>query len=191
MSSTSTVRVDPYRAFNFLVTLTRSAKSLNFGGMKIPSPPSMAPPPPPPSIGVSVSVSPAPRRAPPKPQAPAAGFSECSGLELALDIEEYKEGGNNGTVLRFPTSSKWTNLRLKRGIALSDDLWLWHYGFVQGTGMRRDGVVTLLDEQQNPVKAWSFKRGLPVKWTGPSLNATQSQVAFEEIEIAHEGMTLL
>jgi phage tail-like protein len=191
MSSTPTARVDPYRAFNFLVTLTRSAKSLNFGGMKIPSPPSMAPPPPPPSIGVQVSVSPAPRRAPPKPQAPVAGFSECSGLELALDIEEYKEGGNNGTVLRFPTRAKWTNLRLKRGIALSDDLWQWHYGFVQGTGTRRDGVVTLLDEQHNPVKAWSFKRGIPVKWTGPTLNATQSQVAFEEIEIAHEGMTLL
>ena len=33
-------------------------------------------------------------------------------------------------------------------------------------------------------------RGLPVKWTGLSLNAGQSQVAFEEIEIAHEGLTL-
>jgi phage tail-like protein len=191
MSSSPTVRVDPYRAFNFLITLTRSAKSLNFGGMMIPSPPSMAPPPPPPSTGGGAAPSPAPRRAAPKPPAPAAGFSECTGLELALDIEEYKEGGNNGTVLRFPTRAKWTNLRLKRGIALSDDLWQWHYGFVQGTGARRDGVVTLLDEQQNPVKVWLFKRGIPVKWTGPSLNATQSQVAFEEIEIAHEGMTLL
>jgi phage tail-like protein len=191
MSSGPTVRIDPYRAFNFVITLTRSAKSLNFGGMKIPSPPSMSPPPPPPSIGGGAPSSPAPRRAAPKPPAPAAGFSECSGLEIALDVEEYKEGGNNGTVLRFPTRAKWTNLRLKRGIALSDDLWLWHYGFVQGMGARRDGVVTLLDEQKNAVKAWSFKRGIPVHWTGPSLNAGQSQVAFEEIEIAHEGMMLL
>jgi phage tail-like protein len=183
--------VDPYRAFNFLVTFSRSAKSLNFRGMKIPSPPSMSPPPPPPSSGVSVSASVAPRRAPPKPPAPVAGFSECSGLEIDIDIEEYKEGGNNGTVLRFPTRAKWTTVRLKRGIALSDDLWQWHYGFVQGTGTRRDGVITLLDEQQNPAKTWSFKRGIPVKWTGPSLNATQSQVAFEEVEIAHEGLTLL
>jgi phage tail-like protein len=62
---------------------------------------------------------------------------------------------------------------------------------VLGTVARRDGVVTLLDEERNVVKAWSFTRGLPVKWSGPSLNAMQSQVAFEEIEIAHEGLALL
>ena len=153
-------RVDPYRGFNFLITLVSSSSSL--------------------------STVLAPIQA-----VPAGGFSECSGLELSLDIEEYKEGGNNGTVLRFPTRVKWSNLRLKRGLALSDDLWRWHYGFVQGSVARRDGVVTLQDEQQKPVKMWSFTRGLPVKWTGPSLNAAQGQVAFEEIEIAHEGLTQL
>jgi hypothetical protein len=30
---------------------------------------------------------------------------------------------------------------------------------------------------------------LPVKYTGPSLNATQSSVAIEAIEIAHEGLS--
>jgi phage tail-like protein len=124
-------------------------------------------------------------------KAPAAGFSECSGLEFSLDVEEFREGGNNGTVLRFPTRIKWTNLRLKHGLALSDDLWQWHYSVVLGQVARRDGVVTLLDEERNTVKAWSFTRGLPVKWSGPSLSAMQSQVAFEEIEIAHEGLTLL
>ena len=34
-----------------------------------------------------------------------------------------------------------------------------------------------------------FTRGLPVKWSGPSFNASQSQVVFEEVEIAHEGLT--
>ena len=186
----STTRVDPYVAFNFIVTLTRSPKALNFGGMAAPAPPSMAPPPPPPATGGGVTLSPAPKRAAASPQAPAAGFSECSGLELTIDVEEYMEGGNNAGVLRFPTRTKWTHLRLKRGLALSDDLWQWHYDFVQGTGARRDGVITLLDEQQNPVKVWSFKRGIPVKWTGSSLNAMQSQLAFEEIEIAHEGLAL-
>jgi len=28
--------------------------------------------------------------------AAAGGFSECSGIELTLTPEEYKEGGNNG-----------------------------------------------------------------------------------------------
>jgi len=153
-------RVDPYRGFNFLITLIDSTSSL--------------------STSVTAIQS-----------APQGGFSECSGLEMALDIEEYKEGGNNGTVLHFPTRLKWTNLRLKRGVALSDDLWLWHYGFVQGQVQRRDGLISLQDEEHKSVKTWSFRRGLPVRWTGPALNATQNQVAIEEIEIAHEGLQLL
>jgi phage tail-like protein len=76
-------------------------------------------------------------------------------------------------------------------VALSTDLWDWHYGFIQGKVQRRDGVVTLMDELHIPVKVWSFRRGIPVKWTGPSLNAAQNQVAVEELEITHEGLRLL
>jgi phage tail-like protein len=160
MSSMSpTLPSDPFRGFNFVVSLIDSSSLLASG---VPSLESGA----------------------------LAGFSECSGLEMGLDIEEYKEGGNNGTVLRFPTRMKWTNLRLKRGITFASDLWQWHYDFSQGVGTRRDGMVVLQDEQHNPAIVWSFTRGLPVKWMGPSFNAGQSQVAFEEIEIAHEGLSL-
>jgi phage tail-like protein len=159
-SAAQAVRVDPYRAFNFVITLVDTANA--------------------PGSTMTATQS-----------RPAGGFSECSGLEMSLDVEEYKEGGNNGVTLRFPSRVKWANLRLKRGMAMADDLWLWHYGFVQGKVVRRDGVVTLQDEQQNPVKVWSFTRGLPVKWTGPSLNASQNQLAIEELEIAHEGLKRL
>jgi phage tail-like protein len=150
--SANPLRIDPFRSFNFLISLIDSS---GIGA---------------PSLG---------------------GFSECSGLEMSFEVEEYKEGGNNGTVLKFPTRAKWTNLKLKRGVALSTDLWDWHYGFIQGKVQRRDGVVTLMDELHIPVKVWSFRRGIPVKWTGPSLNAAQNQVAVEELEITHEGLRLL
>jgi hypothetical protein len=38
---------------------------------------------------------------------------------------------------------------------------------------------------------WFFRRGLPVKYTGPAFNATQNTVAIETIEIAHEGLHLV
>jgi phage tail-like protein len=158
--SASPLRIDPYLAFNFLVSLIDSSSTLTAVAT---------------AIG-SVAVG---------------GFSECSGLEMSLDVEEYREGGNNGTVLKFPSRVKPTNLRLKTGVALRDDLWLWLYGFSEGQVQRRDGIVTLLDQQQNPVKVWSFSRGLPVKWSGPTLNASQNQVAIQELEIAHEGLRLL
>jgi phage tail-like protein len=116
------------------------------------------------------------------------GFSECTGLEMSLKIEEYNEGGRNGGALRFPTRVSWSNITLKTGIGLSTALWDWHFGFVQGTGRRRDGTIALLDEQRMPRVIWYFSRGLPVKYSGPALNATESKVAIESIEIAHEGI---
>lgn len=118
------------------------------------------------------------------------GFSECSGLEMALQVEEYREGGNNGTVLKFPTRTTWSNIRLRRGVSFSDDLRLWHHNFVEGRGARRDGLIILQNDMLIPVRMWRFSNGLPVKWTGPSLNAAQSQVAIEELEIAHEGLNM-
>lgn len=116
------------------------------------------------------------------------GFSECTGIEMELETESYSEGGNNGRVLNFPTRVKWPHIRLKRGMAVGAELWNWHYGFVQGKGKRRDGVIVLQNDAHLPVQLWTFSRGLPVKWTGPSLNASQSQVAIEELEIVHEGL---
>jgi len=118
----------------------------------------------------------------------AGGFSECTGLDLTLQPEEYKEGGNNGSVLKFASRASWSNIVLKRGITHSSALWDWHFSFVEGQGRRRDGVIVLLDGARAPVQTWYFRRGLPVKYSGPSLNATASSVAIEVIEIAHEGI---
>ncbi len=116
------------------------------------------------------------------------GFNECSGLEMSLQVEEYKEGGNNGQLLKFPTRVTWTNITLKKGIGAGQTLWDWHYGFSQGTGRRRDGVIVLLNDLHVPNNIWYFRRGLPVKYTAPAMNATQNNVAIESIEIAHEGI---
>jgi phage tail-like protein len=38
--------------------------------------------------------------------------------------------------------------------------------------------------------AWNFRAGIAVKWTGPELNAMESAVAIESLEIAHHGLKL-
>ena len=157
------IRNDPVLAYNFLVTFVDSASSLGSAGSTLSA------------IG----------------RAALGGFSEASGLEMSLEVEDYKEGGRNDTVHKFPTRITWANLRLKRGIALSDDLWQWHYGFVEGGGQRRDLTVTLMNDLREPVRVWQVRRGLPVKWTGPAMNAARGEVAVEELEIAHEGLKLV
>jgi phage tail-like protein len=116
------------------------------------------------------------------------GFSECSGLEMATQVEEYKEGGRNGAHLKFPTRVNWTNLIFKRGMTTDTTLWDWHYSFIEGRGQRRDGIIVLQNELHRPVSIWSFKRAFPAKWTGPAMNAAQNGLAVETLELAHEGL---
>src|SRR4030095_15398530 len=105
------------------------------------------------------------------------GFSECSGLEMTLQIEEYKEGGRNSAALRFPTRIAWTNIVLKRGLTRTTALWDWHTDFVRGRGKRRDGIIALLTEDRQPHTVWQFRRGIPVKYSGPTFSAVQSSAA--------------
>jgi phage tail-like protein len=122
---------------------------------------------------------------------PLAGFTECTGLEMTLDLEEYNEGGNNGTVLKFPKRAKYSELTLKKGITINTELFDWFYGFTQGAAKRKDGVITLRDSRHKPQTVWGFRRGLPSKYSGPQMNAQQSNVAIEAITITHEGLYLM
>ena len=117
----------------------------------------------------------------------AGGFSECSGLEAVMAVEDYVEGGENSFVHKFCSRMTYSHIVLKRGVTFSTDLWDWHMSYVQGKGKRRDGLIALRDEQQQQVKAWSFHNALPAKWTGPTFNAGQNAVAVEAIDLVHEG----
>jgi phage tail-like protein len=132
---------------------------------------------------------------PPSPTTPSraselaiASFSECTGLGATLDTEDQREGGRNSAVLKFPTRTTWPPITLRRGVTVGSDLLDWLSGFTQGRGRRRDGTVILLDDRHEPSVVWCFQRGLPVRWTGPSLNAGRSEVAVESLEIVHEGL---
>lgn len=120
-----------------------------------------------------------------------AGFSDCSGLDATIETADWREGGENTYVHHFATRTTHSNLTLKHGlIYLYDDLWNWHYSWVQGLGKRKDGMIVLMDDARNPAKIWKFKGGIPTKWIGPVFNASQSSVAFEAVEIIHQGLEM-
>ena len=39
-----------------------------------------------------------------------AGFSECSGMDATVEVMEYKEGGRNDHVWKFPTRASHSNI---------------------------------------------------------------------------------
>jgi phage tail-like protein len=126
------------------------------------------------------------------------GFAECGGLELAADIREHNEGGNNNAVRRMLGRVKLQPLVLKRGMLVSQtqaDTTLWNWMFTMLNGqlpvIRYDGHIDVLDRTGTTRYArWSFSRGLPAKLSGPTLNARTGEIAIEELQIAHEGLRM-
>lgn len=121
----------------------------------------------------------------------SVGFSECSGLSVDNDIVEYREGTDKSLWTRKLTGlRKHAHITLKRGITSTSyalDLWKWRKNVIDGTPDVRNGTITLLDEQQNPVVHWKFYKGWPSKYDGPTLNAKNNDVAVESIEIVYDG----
>jgi phage tail-like protein len=118
-----------------------------------------------------------------------AGFRECSGLESSQDPIDYREGNEGLTARKLPGLNKYANLTLKRGMTDDSDLWNWRKSAMDGTVVRQSGSVVLLDEKGEEKVRWNFREGWPMKWTGPSFNATGNEVAIETLEIVHEGLT--
>jgi len=116
------------------------------------------------------------------------GFSEVSGLQAETKVATVKEGGVNDHLHKIPEGTEYPNLTLKRGITDSKLLWLWYRGVVRGKVVRRNIFVILLDASGNEKWRWLFANAYPVKWVGPDLKADSAAVAFESVEIAHEGM---
>src|SRR5690606_27397800 len=73
----------------------------------------------------------------------------------------------------------------------NQELFDWYYAFTQGIVQRKDGLIILMNERHEPHTVWKFRRGLPVKYVAPTLNAQQSAVAIETLAIAHEGLSLM
>lgn len=120
------------------------------------------------------------------------GFSEVSGLEIENDVIEYREGTSReyGSQ-KMPGRPRYSNIVLKRGVKPEDNEF---FEWIQTTELneveRRDLTISLLNEEHEPVMVWKVKGAFPVRLSGPELTATESDVAIETLEIAHEGLVI-
>jgi phage tail-like protein len=120
------------------------------------------------------------------------GFSEVTGLTQENQSIEYRDGSfPEYSSIKMPGLRKFSNLTLKRGIVKADnDFFKWLSTIKLNQVERRDIVVSLLNENHEPVMIWKAHNAFPVKVEGPGLKATGNEVAIESIEVAHEGLEL-
>ncbi|AFD07210.1 T4-like virus tail tube protein gp19 [compost metagenome] len=120
------------------------------------------------------------------------GFTEVTGLEVSTEVIEYRDGASpEYHKIKMPGMQKFSNITMKRGTFQGDnDYYTWWNTVALNTIERRNVIISLLNENHEPVVVWKIKNAWPVKVQSTDLKADGNEVAIETIELAHEGLTI-
>ncbi|MCD1260487.1 phage tail protein [Paenibacillus athensensis] len=118
-----------------------------------------------------------------------AGFSEVSGFDASLSVIEYREGNETITPRKLPGLAKYGNITLKWGTTDSMDMYNWLADARQGKVARKTVTIIAINEEGADVATWQVIEAWPSSYKAPNFNGTGNEVAIENLELAHEGMT--
>jgi phage tail-like protein len=119
---------------------------------------------------------------------PAAVFTEVSGLEVEIEVMKVEEGGRNDIIHSLPGRRKVSDITLKSGITVSNELWKWFNQVLQGNFKRQHVSIVIVNQLRQPVQAWQFIEALPIKWSGPQLKADQTGGSIQSLVLTHRGL---
>jgi len=114
-------------------------------------------------------------------------WSKCDGLSVEYEVFEYKEGGENAFIHRIPGRAKYQNIKLTRPINKDSKKVADWIAKLKIEVRRQTAEITALDSEGNPIATWNLEGVYPVRWSGPSLDIGNNQVANETLELAHNG----
>jgi len=122
------------------------------------------------------------------PDLKGIAFQEVSGMDLDLQIIEYKYSNiAPASTIKMPGIAKYGNVTLKRGVFVNDNtFWNWYNKVSINTMARGTVLIKLLDESGNVTMQWKLLNAWPTKITGTELKSDGNEVAVYTIEIAHE-----
>lgn len=122
-------------------------------------------------------------------------FQSITGLDVQIDKETLKEGGENRFEHNLPGRTKYSSLTLKRGILTPDDsgLTTWLQKAFQDmviTPLSRIDVE-LLNENHDILMQWELSHVWPVSWKVGELNAEKGEVLLETLELNYNYFKLV
>jgi phage tail-like protein len=126
-------------------------------------------------------------------EGPEAGFQECSGMSMSVDVIEYRNGNDKENSPRKLTGlGRVSDVTLKRGIIGSLNLYNWLNQIRNGDSAALRTVTIHLQNEDHTavVMTWKLLRARIIKHTSGPLNAKGTDVAIEELTLAYERLEL-
>ncbi|MCG8365112.1 MAG: phage tail protein [Pseudanabaenales cyanobacterium] len=119
-------------------------------------------------------------------------FQRVSGISSTMETTEVREGGENLFSLRLPTRMTYGNLVLERGMVIGSALNI-EFNLAMSTMSFQPGnvLVMLLNANHTPVASWLFQETYPLQWSVSDLDANQSSVVIDTMELAYARLQSL
>jgi phage tail-like protein len=119
-------------------------------------------------------------------------FQKVSGLRSSVETIAVEEGGQNLYSQSLPRKVKYENLVLERGLVVKSTL-----GSEFETAMSlfkfrpADVLITLYDQERQPVVGWLCLKAYPVKWSVSDPDANSNSVMIEHMELTFQNMQVI
>jgi phage tail-like protein len=124
---------------------------------------------------------------------PEAGFQECSGMSMSVDVIEYRNGNDKENAPRKLIGlTRVSDVTLKRGIIGSLNLYRWLDQIRNGDHAAFRTVTIQLQNEDHTeiVMTWKLLRARIIKHTSGPFNAKGTDVAMEELTLAYERLEM-
>ena len=115
-------------------------------------------------------------------------FQSVAGLDVQLETDSWKEGGENRFTHELPGRSKYSSsLTLKRGLIKPKESGLTDWCLKAFVDLKITPLalvsVELLDPDHNVLVKWDLQHVWPKSWKIGELNAERSEVLIETLEL--------
>ena len=118
-------------------------------------------------------------------------FQSVSGLSVEYDFESFKEGGENRFEHKLPVRTKYADMVLKRGMVTGSEVINWFLkAFRDREFSPTDINVILMNEKGEPLRTWKVAHAIPKKWLVSDLNANESAIVIEPMELTYRYFTI-
>ncbi len=114
-------------------------------------------------------------------------FQSVNGLKVTMETEPYTEGGQNRFKHNLPLRSGYQDLVLKRGLTSDlSALSMWcNQALEEYIFYPANVVVSLLNENGVPVKAWYVSLAIPLSYEFSDFNAEENKIVIETVTLKY------
>jgi phage tail-like protein len=114
-------------------------------------------------------------------------FQEVSGLTVNIEMEAYKEGGENRFTHQLPTRTSFSELVLKRGKFMGSGILSWCTNAIENFEFKPTNIlISLLDENHLPLYNWYVVNAIPKRLEISGFSAERSEIVIETLALSYQ-----